>query len=333
MKVKNVFWLLTAAVAVLSACRGSEHVFQIDLIKYLDNSYTQSFETALTDGLQAAGLAEGRDYRIRKRSAQGEMSNLTMIIDAAAGSGSDLLILFQSPTLYAAISRAPDAKKAFTLLQNPFILGAGKSDGDHVKNLTGVYMVPALPELLDAVSQCRPEIKRLGTVYFAGNDDSIFRKDELIRIAAGKGMTVSARPYASQNEIPAAADALLSDEPQALIHLQDPAQDETFPALARAAVRKRIPVFSVVHNMEKLGASIAYSTDRLEVGRKFAALVAAIIKGADPSTMPFENDLALPKKAAVNRAAAANAGIELPASVFPAPDTAAAADRVLEGAP
>ncbi len=310
---KALVILVLAALAYTGgACAKRETVFRIELVKFLDNSYTRSFEDSLRAGLESAGLAEGRDYRLKSRSAQGDMSTLTAMVEAAENARADLLITFQSPTLYAAIQRAPTVKKMFTLLQNPFILGAGQSDSDHLPNLTGLYMVPPFEELLDMVGQCRPAIQTMGTIYDPGNEDSVHRKDELAALAAGRNLHVIAVPYTSQNEIPLATDSLMSDGPQAVLHLQDPAQDITFPALFKSASRRKIPVFSLVHNMEKIGAAISCSTDREEVGRQFAAMVARVVRGEDPSLMPFENDRALPKRFGYNQTVATDIRLILP---------------------
>ena len=316
--MKTIYSLLMMAVLVAlgPACGKKDTAFRMDLIKYLDNSYTRSFEESLKTGLANAGLVEGRDYKLRIRSAQGDMATLTMLVDAAVNARTDLLITFQSPTLYTAIQRAPSVNKIFTLLQNPFILGAGQSDDDHLPRLTGLYLVPPFEEMLDLIEQCSPPISSIGTIYDPGNDDSVYRRDELARMAAERSIQTIAVPYTSQNEIMMATDSLMSQSPKAVIHLQDPAQDITFPALFKNSVRRKIPVFSLVYNMEKIGAVIACSTDRQEIGNQFANMVVRIVRGEDPSFMPLENDRALKKRYGYNRTVASDIRLTLPESLL-----------------
>ncbi|OGV42239.1 MAG: hypothetical protein A2X46_15370 [Lentisphaerae bacterium GWF2_57_35] len=298
------------------SCKEKDTAFHIDLVKYIENSYTQSFEESLQEGLSAAGLVAGRDYRLKTRSAQGDMSTLSMLIDAAESSKTDLLITFQAPTLYTAIQRAPSVNKAFTLLQNPFILGAGQSDADHMARLTGMYLVPPFEELFGMMEECKPSIRTVGVIYDSGNDDSVYRKNELERFVNARGMQLATVPYTAQHEIATAAEALMASHPQAVMHLQDPAQDVTFPALFKNASRRKLPVFSVVFNMERIGAVIACSTDRKEIGDQFAQMVVRIVQGADPSLMPFENDRALRKRTGYNRTVAADIKLTLPDSLI-----------------
>ncbi|NCC51801.1 MAG: hypothetical protein EOM20_11350 [Spartobacteria bacterium] len=311
--------LITLMAAVLMAgsvsCGKRDQTFRIDLIKYIENSYTRTFEEQLRVGLDAAGLVAGQDYNLRTRSAQGDMSTLTMLVDAAENARTDLLITFQSPTLYTAIQRAPSVNKMFTLLQNPFVLGAGQSDDNHLPRLSGMYLIPPLDQLFDMINECTPAIESIGVIYDSGNDESVYRKEDLERIALEKNLQVMAVPYTAQHEIIAAADALAAKGPQAVIHLQDPAQDVTFPALFKSASRRKIPVFSVVFNMEKIGAVIACSTDRQEIGTQFAQMVVRVIQGEDPSVMPFENDRDLRKRIGYNRTVANDIRLTLPASV------------------
>jgi len=319
--------VLSALFAILGCSKYSEFEgepvtgkrWRIDLIKFMNNSYTQTFEFNLREMLTEAGLKEKRDYIIRYRSAQGDMTNLAMLIDAAVTDEADLMILFQSPVLYTAIKKAPNIQKIFTLLQNPFILGAGQSDNAHIANLTGMYIVPPIDELLQKISECEPKIKRLGTLYLIGNEDSIYRKDELIKSATKRNIEVVAEGYNSQNDVIDAANSLFSKNIDAAFHLQDPAQDITFPAMYNPAKNYRKPVFSVVYNMEKIGASVVCSTDRDEIGRKFGAMVARVLKGGSPTDMPFENDLELPKHFKTNPAAVKDARLILPLSLIESP--------------
>lgn len=290
--------------------------WKIDVLKYINNSYTLTFEDKLKLALSNSGFKEKRDYKIRIRSAQGEMSNLPQIVDAAVNDESDLLILFQAPTLYTALNKAPNSKKIFTLLQNPFVLGAGGSDTQHLPNLTGFYVVPPLAQLLEKIAECSPKIQSLGTLYMVGNEDSVDRKNELVKLAKERGMEVIEEGYNTQNDIMDSAAALLSKDPDAAVHLLDPAQDITFPALYKHARANKKPLFSVVYNMEKIGATIVCSTDREEIGLKFGEMVSRILKGEDPTKMPFENDIPLTKHFRVNSTAAAEARVTLPASLI-----------------
>ena len=319
--------VVIAVLALLSvnACKRAEEWegtpvtgkrWKIDVLKYINNSYTSTFEEKLKLALSNNGFKEKRDYKIRIRSAQGDMSNLPMIVDAAAGEESDLLILFQAPTLYTALNKAPNSKKVFTLLQNPFVLGAGGSDAQHLPNLTGFYVVPPLAELLEKIAECSPKIQSLGTLYMIGNEDSVDRKNELVRLGKERGMEVLEEGYNTQNDILDSAAALFSKNPDAAVHLLDPAQDITFPALYKYARENKKPLFSVVYNMEKIGAAIVCSTDREEIGLRFGDMVSRILKGEDPTKMPFENDISLTKHFRVNRSAAADARLTLPASLI-----------------
>jgi len=295
--------------------------WKIDVLKYINNSYTSTFEDMLKVELSNNGLKENRDYKIRIRSAQGDMTNVTMIIDAAVNDDSDLLILFQAPILYTALNKAPKERKLFTLLQNPFILGAGGSDTQHLPNLTGLYVVPPIAELLQKITECSPTIKSLGTLYMIGNDDSVDRKDELIRLAKEKGIQIFEAAYSTQNEIMDAAAALSGKKPDAYIHLLDPEQEITFPALFKYSRQNKKPLFSVVYNMEKIGASMVCSTDRQEIGLKFGGMVSRVLKGEDPTTIPFQNDISLTKHFMINKSYAAEANLTLPASLTGASPT------------
>ncbi len=322
-KIFITCWVMVGLLSFLSGCSKNNNEkpitgkkWNIDLVKFVDNSYTQTFESNLYETFRENGFKEGRDYEIRSRSAQADMTNLTMLIDASVSDKVDLLITFQAQSLFAAINRAPNIPKIFTLLQNPFILGAGQSDTNHIPNLTGFYIVPPINLLIETIMQCEPKIKKAGTLFMIGDDDSILRKDELIKAANLKNIEVSAEGYSSQLEITSAAGTLISKDVDCMIHLMDPSQDVTFPAMFDIAKRQKKPVFSVVHNMHKIGASIVYSTDRNEIGKKFSNMVVRIMQGENISSMPFENDIELTKQIGVNTTAAKDANFFIPESLY-----------------
>ena len=71
------------------------------------------------------------------RNAQGDMATLSTMIDAAVSDQTDLLLVSTTPALQAALRRAGKHNVVFSLVANPVIAGAGKSNKDHAPNVTG----------------------------------------------------------------------------------------------------------------------------------------------------------------------------------------------------
>ena len=87
-----------------------------------------------------------------------------------------------------------------------------------------------------------------------------------------------------------------------------------FGTIIRAADRKGIPVFAFSPSAVRSGATLAVVRDFAEVGRLSARLVARVLSGESPATLPFVSvDRTLLH---VNPERLRRFGIELPADVL-----------------
>ena len=72
-------------------------------------------------GLREGGLTEGADYVIKVQNAQGDMSTVNGMVDAAVSEGADLLITLSAPTLQAALQRAAIYPLFLPILPTPLL--------------------------------------------------------------------------------------------------------------------------------------------------------------------------------------------------------------------
>src|SRR6266508_4073331 len=118
----------------------------IELNNVLDVEET---EQGILKGLAEANLLEGRDYEIKIRNAQGDMATVSGMVDAALGEGADLLITLSTPTLQAALQRSRQGVPiVFTYVSSAIMAGAGRTNEDHLPNVTGVTLVEAFDEMM-----------------------------------------------------------------------------------------------------------------------------------------------------------------------------------------
>ena len=158
---------------------------KIDVVSFeddnKDDTYVTEYITVMKSLLAENGIIENQDYTVRMNSAQSEMSNIPALIDLAKNDKAGLLITFHAPVLYNAIQKAPELKKVFAIVSNPFVLGGGKSDTDHLPNLCGMYFKSPIDGLLDLIKEASPKIKKIGVVFTIGEDESVAYKDEIGR--------------------------------------------------------------------------------------------------------------------------------------------------------
>jgi putative tryptophan/tyrosine transport system substrate-binding protein len=271
-------------------------------------------EHGVLAGLREAGLVEGRDYEVKIRNAQGDMGTVNSLIDAAVSDGADLLITLSTPTLQVALQRARTLPIVFTYVANGVIAGAGRSDEDHLPNVTGVYLGGGYEELLAIVRESFPFVRTMGTLFVPSEVNSVFHKDLLVEAARKIGIEVVAVAASTSAEVPDAALSLCSRQIDALCQIPGNLTASSFPSIAQAARRVRLPIFAFQSSQARGGAAVVLARDYGDGGREAGLLAARIMRGESPAVIPFQ--LVSRTKLIVNLEAARGANLRLPAALI-----------------
>jgi putative tryptophan/tyrosine transport system substrate-binding protein len=238
-------------------------------------------------GLKAAGLQPGRDFVLSDASAQGDMSVLSGLADAAGSDGTELLMTLSTPTLQTVMHKVKKLPIVFTFVANPFIAGAGKDDTHHLPNVTGVYTLAPFEEMVLLLRKYFPGIHRVGTLFTPGEDNSVHNKELFEKVAVRHGLSVSTLPVNSPSELPNAALAMANQPIDAWVQTLDNQMISGFTAIAQAATRARKPLFTFTESGVEQGAAVAYSMDHYQAGFDAALKAAEVMRGKSPGNIPF----------------------------------------------
>ena len=282
----------------------------LDLIEYLETPNVEINREGILDGLAQAGWVQGRDFEFRIRNAQGDMSNLNLIIDAAISEDSDLLLPSTTPALQATLRRAQGRPTVFSLVANPIIAGAGRSDTEHLPFVTGAYLPAPHEEGLTALRECLPDVKRIGTLFAPSEINSVFYKDHLLSVAKSMGIEVEIIGVSTSGEVAEAALALSSRGVQAICQISDNLTGASFASIAQVARRARLPLMGFASGQADNGAMLTVSRDFHDGGIASAQLAVRVLNGESPATIPFQ--LVDKIRYRFNPAAAASVAITIP---------------------
>ena len=168
-------------------------------------------ERGVRQGLEDAGLVEGRDYEARVRNAQGDMATVSTLIDAAVTERADLILTFSTPTLQAAMQRTKSIPIVFNYVADPVAAGAATSDTQHADNVTGVYLIGAYAGMLPLIKAVRPGVRTLGTVYVPAEVNMVSQLAGLRRAGQDAGLEIRAVAANSTAEVADATLALIAN--------------------------------------------------------------------------------------------------------------------------
>ena len=271
-------------------------------------------EQGMREGLQESGLVEGRDYEVKVTNAQGDMSGLSGQLDAALTDRADMLIVFSSPTLQVAVQKVKRIPIVFTYVSNGVLAGAGRSNQDHVPNVTGVSAVGGYDEALPVIRECLPGVKRIGTLFVPAEVNMVYNKEVLEQAAAKAGLELVAVPASTATEVADAALALMSRRIDALVQIPGNLTAAAFGGIAEAARKARVPVFAFQRSQALTGAAVVFSRDYHDWSKQAAGLAVRIMRGEDPARIPLEDFTKT--KLVINPAAAHGAGLRIPGSLL-----------------
>jgi ABC-type uncharacterized transport system substrate-binding protein len=286
-------------------------VHLIELNNVLDVEET---EQGVMEGLGQANLTAGRDYEIAISNAQGDMATVNGLVDSALSQGADLLITLSTPTLQAALQRAQRVPIVFTYVSSGILAGAGRTNEDHLPNVTGISMVGAYDDMISLLRQCLPSARRIGTLFVPAEVNMVFNKDQLTEAAVKCGIEVIPVGVSTSSEIPDAALALISRNIDAVCQIPGNLTAAAFGGIAQAARKAKLPVFAFQKVQAREGAAITLARDYRDAGREAAFLAARIMRGERPASIPFQS---LNKtELIVNLEAAHVSGLSVPPSLL-----------------
>jgi ABC-type uncharacterized transport system substrate-binding protein len=262
-------------------------LWRLQQISYIESVMVEDAMHGFADGLKEAGLKDGTDFTMKTLSAQGDMAALGSLYDSAKTAGVDLYVVYGTPTLQTAIRKVQGAPVVFTVVADPFAAGAGKSDQNHLPNITGVYTQGPYREMAELLRAHFPQFKRVGTLFCPAEVNSVSNKDAFVREAQQRGVTVETMAANTAGELSDAALALCSRQLDAVVQIIDNMSVAGFPTIARAAAQARLPVFTFQAAAAKQGAALTLARDYYDAGREAALKAARVMRGESTARIPF----------------------------------------------
>jgi ABC-type uncharacterized transport system substrate-binding protein len=249
-------------------------------------NFEESYRGFLAE-LAVLGYVDGKNCHLSLRDAQLDIGTLGTIIAAIDEEEPDVVVPFTTPALQAVVRRITDRPVVFCMIASGVASGAGKSNTDHLPNVTGALITFDWEYMIRVGKAAIPNLRRVGTVFAPGEVNSVFSRGEWEKALAAAGIELVSVGADRPTELPEAADGLATQGVQAIMQISDSSSSTGFGTIVKAADRADIPVFAFAPGAMKSGATIAVSRDFEEVGRISARLMDKVLRGESPGNLPF----------------------------------------------
>lgn len=285
---------------------------KVEIVSYISTQDTEEAIAGLRDGLKQAQLTDGKDFELRISSAQGDMATLNTLVDAALTRQPDLILTVSTQALQGVSKRTRSTPIVFTMVANPFQTGAGvgETDTDHHPLITGAYGANDVDAMLPIIQQLLPKAKRIGALFNPAESNSAYSHKLLVAAMKQADLELISLPINSPSDVPDAAQSLCAQQIDLICLPNSNLAGTTFPSIARAAQRAKLPVFAFLGGLASQGTSVVLTRDFHDMGVDSGEIAARVLRGESPSKISFHR--VTKSRLLVNPAAAAECGLILP---------------------
>jgi putative ABC transport system substrate-binding protein len=271
-------------------------------------------------GLLELGYVDGRDFLIEGRFADGKLDRLPALAAELVALGVDIIVANGGPSAKAAKDTTATIPIVFKFRGDPVERGLVASLARPGGNLTGVTESTG-PEIagkrLQLLKETVPRIARVAVLDASPADASVMRS-----AALNFGIALRFHSTRTLADLPAVLATIAQERADGLLVSGGVITEKHLGLILEFAARNRLATMWDDPDYVELGILMSYSTSGAGVGRRVAAFVDRILKGAKPADLPVERPTTF--DLAVNLKTAKALGLTIPPSVL------ARADEVIQ---
>jgi ABC-type uncharacterized transport system substrate-binding protein len=268
------------------------------------------------DGLAQEGFTKGHNLDVIGSHAQGEISNIPMLVQNFTTQGVDLIITLTTPCLSAACAVARNTRIAFTYCYDPVAAGAGKSFNNHLPNVTGVGSFPPVEETVNLIQKLVPNVKGVATVYNNSEANSVKVITVARDIFKKRGIALQEVTATNTSEVFQSAQVACYRNVQAMWVTGDNTALQSFDAVVKATTSANLPLFINDPEFTERGALACVGLGWYPAGKAGGVLAARLLRGENPAGIPFQE--IAEQKLVLNQHTAVKLGVTFPADILKA---------------
>ena len=258
-------------------------LYTIGFVQMAEDPLLDEAQKGVIDSLREEGFVEGKNIHIDYQNAQGEMSNIPLILRKFISNKVAMIITNTTPCMVAAAGNVKDIPIVFTVAFSPEQLKMKRPS-----NLTGIYDPFLMVDFVKLIKRAMPGLKTAGLPYSPSEPNASLAAEHLKQELKKEGIELIELPVYSSSDVFQAAGALANKKVGALIVAADNTVYTAFGSVVKIAGERKIPLFVTEPSQVKRGASAGVGVDFYQWGRESGKVAAQIIKGKKPEEIPIK---------------------------------------------
>ena len=303
----------SAAESAKAESTDSTEMKKIGVIQLVEHKSLDIIYNSFKDELKNLGYVDGENVKITFQNAQGDMSNITSIVQGFEGDKQDVVVGIATPVAQGAMSLTKTTPVVFSAVTDPIGAGILTDMNAPDKGMTGTSDAVQIDKIMDLALQITPDVKKVGFIYNPGEDNSVTNLGLLENYVKEKNLELETVSISTSADLQTAA-ASLFEKVDMIFVSNDNTVAEAMPILTAEAIKAKKPIYVGADSMVMDGGLATVGIDYTDLGKETAKMVDEILKGKSVNEIPvkvFKDDLFI----YVNTDTAAALGIEIPESI------------------
>lgn len=281
---KKILALLLAAamLAAFAACGSAEKkddTLKIAIVKLMDHASLDEIANAVAAELDAIGEKNGVSIEYEIYSGQNDQSTMKQIGDQAIADGVDAIIPIASLTATVMASCAEKTKTPVIFAAVSYPEDSGLTDIDY---MTGTSDALNTDFIMDMMLRQNPDVQKVGLLYSLSETNSLPAIAAAKAYLDGKGIAYSEQTAATNDEVIAAASALVAEKVDAVFTPTDNVIMAAELAIYEDFAAAGIPHYTGADSFVRNGAFATCGVNYTDLGTRTADLAyQAITEGMD----------------------------------------------------
>jgi putative tryptophan/tyrosine transport system substrate-binding protein len=249
------------------------------------------FVAAFLERLGALGHAQGRDFTVEQRWAEGRVERLPPLAEELAALKPDVVVTAIAAAALAAKRAMPATPiVSATLSSDPVGVGLVASLNRPGGNVTGIlFTVEGLyGKQMQLAREIKPATSRIGLLVNMRNPDGTMQRGDAEAQAATLGITLLPVDVLSPDHLDAAFEQMVRERCDFALILSDAIFVTVRQRLAAVALQTKMPTMFGLREFPVAGGLVSYGIDLRENWRRAAYYVDRILRGEKPASLPVE---------------------------------------------
>ena len=240
--------------------------------------------------MRELGYAEGRNFTIHWRFADGSYERLPRLAAELMRSNVDVIVAATTLSVQAARQTAATLPIVMVAVPDPVGEGFVSSLSRPGGNITGLsnIVTEVSAKHLELLRVAVPKLTRVAVLINPLNPSDSLILEQISGAAYSTGVKVAAVEASTANQIEKGFDTMTRARVEALIVTADAYFDVRRDQIAKLAIKSRLPTIFSNWEVIEAGGLMSYGQNLFEHYRRAATYVHKIINGAKPGDLPVE---------------------------------------------